>query len=609
VAATARAHDAPSQEQSVEQRGPPIARTGFRRWFRRLGLVLLVLLWVPVAPAALGETAVTDISVSATVVDFGETVTVSGSVSEGPGCTGGRPITLQWRAADSSGFAAVATGTTGGNGSFAFQQSQPHTGRYRATLEEQGECAASVSDVALVRVRALVDAAIVAGSTEAGECVVLAASVDPSRAGQEVELQRKIGGAWTLTERLTLDASSEAFVEPCLSFDDIGIVRLRVRWVAQDALNETNSSPVLAVQVTEAPWMDAIEDAIGSRAVSVAVGDEDAFLYRRAGAAPRIPASNEKLLLSMVMLDTFGASFRIRTSAAATTVKDSGVVDDLWILGRGDPRVNSASLAALAREIAEAGITRVRGRVIGSTAYFRHDWDAVGWDGDARDYVNRPTALTFDGNDVAAPERRAAEVLTNKLEHLGVRVGGAPGSGAPPPGLETVASIESRSLGYLLTKMLRPSDNFSAETLGKRLGVQTRGVPGTIAKGAASIQGWTNDHGASFTLHDNSGLSYANRVTAQGLVSLLWAAEDAAWGRDLRRALPTGGQGTLRDRLHGVEVRAKTGTLTDVSALSGWIFATDLQGWVEFSILCHGMSKSVASEIEDEIVRVLEVEL
>jgi len=556
-------------------------------------------------------TAVTEISVSATVVDFGEGVTISGSASEGPGCTGGRPVTLEWRAAGSPGFGAVATGTTANDGTFTFEQSQPHTGRYRASLDAQGSCTSSVSEPALVQVRALVDAAIVAGSTQAGECLVLAVSVEPARAGQEVELQRKAGGVWNVTERLTLDANSEAFAEPCLGFDDIGLVRLRVRWVAQDALNETASSPVLALQVTRAPWMDAIEEAIGSRSVSVAVGEEDSFLYRRADATPRIPASNEKLLLSMVLLDTFGASFRIRTSAAATSIEGSVVAGDLWILGRGDPRLGGASLATLAREIVDAGITRVRGRVLGSTGYFAHDWDAVGWDEDARDYVNRPTALSFDGNDVAAPERRAAEVLTNKLEHLGVRVGGAPGSGAPPTAtaLDTIASIQSRSLGYLLQKMLRPSDNFIAETLGKRLGVETRGVPGTIAKGAASIQDWADGRGTSFTLHDNSGLSYANRVTALGIVRLLWEAEDAPWGTELRKALPKGGQGTLRDRLHGVELRAKTGTLTDVSTLSGWVFATELQAWVEFSILCHGMSKSVASDIEDEIVRTLEAEL
>ena len=56
-------------------------------------------------------------------------------------------------------------------------------------------------------------------------------------------------------------------------------------------------------------------------------------------------------------------------------------------------------------------------------------------------------------------------------------------------------------------------------------------MPGSIAKGAASIQAWTDAHGTAFTLNDNSGLSYANRVTAEGIVRLLWAAEDAPGGR------------------------------------------------------------------------------
>jgi D-alanyl-D-alanine carboxypeptidase/D-alanyl-D-alanine-endopeptidase (penicillin-binding protein 4) len=81
--------------------------------------------------------------------------------------------------------------------------------------------------------------------------------------------------------------------------------------------------------------------------------------------------------------------------------------------------------------------------------------------------------------------------------------------------------------------------------------------------------------------------------------------EDEDWGDVLRRALPTGGQGTLEDRLHGVQVRAKTGTLTDVSALSGWVFSERRDAWIEFSILSAGMSKALASQIEDRIVRIL----
>ncbi|HET9249252.1 MAG TPA: D-alanyl-D-alanine carboxypeptidase [Actinomycetota bacterium] len=568
-----------------------------------------MLLSILLVPSALAETATATLTVSRTIVNFGKAVAVTGSIASDPECIAGRDVILQWQPADSSGFANVATGTTAADGSFSFSQRQPHTGRYRATISEDATCLASTTNEALVRVREMVDAALVAGSTEAGSCVDVSMSVTPERPGQSVELQRRTRHGWRLVERLTLDPASQALASPCFTHRDVGVVRLRVRWVAQDPLNETGTSPVLAFEVTEAPWMLELEEAIGSRRVSVAVGEDDAFLYERAATTPRIPASNEKLLLSMTMYDTFGADFRIRTSVAAPEADASGTVRNLWILGEGDPGVTGATMGALARRVVEAGIERVRGRVLGSTAYFRRDWDAPGWNRVARDYVNRPTALAFDRNDGPDPEREAAKTLTGKLEALGVRVRGRPGTGRPPGGLATIASVTSRPLQRLLTKMLRPSDNFFAETLGKRLGAEIRGVPGSIAKGAASIQAWTDARGTGFTLNDNSGLSYANRVTAEGIVRLLWFAEDQPWGSDLRRALPTGGQGTLVHRLRGVDVRAKTGTLDDVSALSGWVKAHHTGRWIEFSVLSYGMSKSTASAIEDRIVVVLQNQL
>jgi len=283
----------------------------------------------------------------------------------------------------------------------------------------------------------------------------------------------------------------------------------------------------------------------------------------------------------------------------------TGTVQNLWILGQGDPTVDRATMGALARDLVNAGITRVQGRIVGATDYFARDWDAPGWDRDARDYVSRPTALAFEGNADADPEREAAEALTRRLEGLGVHVEGSPTSDDAPGGLETVAFERSQSLQRLFIQMLRPSNNFMAETLGKRLGAETAGLPGTIAKGAAAIQSWTDAHGTDFRLEDSSGLSYGNRVTAEGIVLLLGFAEDQLWGPELRRALPTGGQGTLVNRLHGVDVRAKTGTLDEVSALSGWL-EIGPDAWAEFSILSQGLSKETASGIEDQIVRILD---
>ncbi len=377
---------------------------------------------------------------------------------------------------------------------------------------------------------------------------------------------------------------------------------------AQDELNETGSSAVRGSRVIAAGWRNQIDRAIDGRAVSVAVGQDDQILYRHAAQTPRTPASNEKLLLAMTMYDTLGADFRFQTSVAVTagdTGGDTGIVDNLWILGQGDPTVDASTMEHLAHDVVAAGITGVQGRIVGATDYFARDWHAPGWHANARDYVNRPTALTFDGNVDADPEREAAQDLTRRLEDLGVHVDGRPTAGDPPDGVETIAFERSASLRRLFVTMLRPSDNFVAETLGKRLGAETGGIPGTIAKGAAAIQGWTDAHGADFRLNDNSGLSYGNRVTAGGIVRLLWFAEDQTWGPELRGALPTGGQGTLVNRLHGIAVRAKTGTLDDVSALSGWV-KTGPAAWAEFSILSQGLSKALASGIEDRIVQILD---
>src|SRR5262245_45744164 len=51
------------------------------------------------------------------------------------------------------------------------------------------------------------------------------------------------------------------------------------------------------------PWGHRIDRLIGRRAMSVAVGFEDTWLYRHDAGVRRIPASNEKLLLSLALLN------------------------------------------------------------------------------------------------------------------------------------------------------------------------------------------------------------------------------------------------------------------------------------------------------------------
>jgi D-alanyl-D-alanine carboxypeptidase/D-alanyl-D-alanine-endopeptidase (penicillin-binding protein 4) len=357
--------------------------------------------------------------------------------------------------------------------------------------------------------------------------------------------------------------------------------------------------------------VSVIDRLIGRRSFGVAVREDGRSLYHHRDRMRRAPASNEKLLLSMAMLDLLGPDARIVTQAASLPPTAGVIPGDLWILGQGDPSLGAKQMKELASAIQAAGVLRIEGSVIGSTGYFKRDWGAPGWKPSfRREEVALPTALTFEGNTdrgihIRDPELLAAESLSEILEKRGVHVGGNPGSGKPPAGLLPVTQIESPPLIDLLEYTDWYSSNFYAEVLGKRLGAEAAGVPGSIAKGAAAIRGWAQRNGVGVTTRDASGLSYANRVSASGIARLLGAAELTEWGEALRDSLPRPGQGTLEDRMPHVKVHAKTGTLTDISALSGWVFLRRERVWAEFSILSRGVSKDQAMRIEDSIVRTL----
>jgi D-alanyl-D-alanine carboxypeptidase/D-alanyl-D-alanine-endopeptidase (penicillin-binding protein 4) len=339
------------------------------------------------------------------------------------------------------------------------------------------------------------------------------------------------------------------------------------------------------------------------------VGIGRRVVFAREGHIARIPASNEKLLLSMTALGRLGVDHRFVTSGVTDGSIRRGVLHgDLWIVGSGDPELDGDRLSVLARRLADAGIRRVRGRVVGDRGAFSRGWWAPGWiPGLSRLYVRRPTALAFDGNvGPGAPELEAAVFLTEALGDLGVAVDGDASQGIAPRSLRPIARVRSAPLAEIVGRQNRSSINFDAEMLTKALGAAAGAGPGTTAAGADAIESWAMERGVDVKAYDGSGLSHRNRVSAVGLVRLLLDASRRPWGRAFRASLPQPGEGTLSGRLGGVRVRAKTGTLfvTPVSALSGYVRSATGR-WVAFSILTRGLPHDTAVSIEDGIVRAL----
>jgi D-alanyl-D-alanine carboxypeptidase/D-alanyl-D-alanine-endopeptidase (penicillin-binding protein 4) len=156
-----------------------------------------------------------------------------------------------------------------------------------------------------------------------------------------------------------------------------------------------------------------------------------------------------------------------------------------------------------------------------------------------------------------------------------------------------------KSLQEWVTVTNLRSDNYYADTLLKRLG------GGAVAKQTLSQLG-INPQGFHFA--DGSGLSRRNLATPRVLVDTLRAMYSTPQRDVFFASLPTAGiSGTLRNRMKQTSVQgivhAKTGTLTGVRALSGYLDHQQY-GTLVFSILANSPNQSGAALVRaiDEMV-------
>jgi serine-type D-Ala-D-Ala carboxypeptidase/endopeptidase (penicillin-binding protein 4) len=166
-------------------------------------------------------------------------------------------------------------------------------------------------------------------------------------------------------------------------------------------------------------------------------------------------------------------------------------------------------------------------------------------------------------------------------------------------------------MGRLIALTNESSDNFFAEMLLKDLALQARGR-GTTAAGAKLAAGFARRLGSGARLVDGSGLSRANRASPGQVVKLLsemFEVDQEQYGDDYIESLAmAGSEGTLSDRMRrGPAHRrcvGKTGTLSNVSALSGYCEATSGDTYV-YSILMNYISPPGARRLQDTMLQAI----
>lgn len=225
---------------------------------------------------------------------------------------------------------------------------------------------------------------------------------------------------------------------------------------------------------------------------------------------------------------------------------------------------------------------------------------------------------------VVDPANFAAAALRAVLEERGIAVrgqvrsvrergasrvsanGGGAHQGTPP---RVVAVHHSVPLSEVTTVTNRESQNLYAEALLKAIGRMVGGE-GSYAAGVEAVRqflrGELGIEAAQLGLVDGSGLSRTNRVTARTIIRLLdYMSRSPVWDGYFASLPEAGRSNGLEHRMRNTaaagRLRAKTGTVRHVSALSGYVESGDGER-LAFSIIANGVpSTARAKRTEDAI--------
>ncbi|MEV7519521.1 D-alanyl-D-alanine carboxypeptidase/D-alanyl-D-alanine-endopeptidase [Streptomyces sp. NPDC091371] len=338
------------------------------------------------------------------------------------------------------------------------------------------------------------------------------------------------------------------------------------------------------------------DPALGTvRTASVVDAATGQVLYEAGAREAMTPASTIKIATAAAALAALGPEHRIRT-----TVTPGAAPGQIVLVGGGDPSLTAkkkspagsgGSLVALAADTAQAlkaaGTDSVTlgyddtlytgpaRHPIGVNPNIAPVSSLTADEGRPDDSTSGPVERTDD------PAKDAARAFAALLAERGVKVTGTPAKAKAAAGAQPLAVTLSTPLAGLVERMLTNSDNDIAEALARQTALasgQPASFEGAEKAVAAKLAGLGVDVAGS-RFADGSGLNRADKVSAGLLTAILAKAADPQRPelRPVLTGLPVAGfTGTLRARNSGSSpaaglLRAKTGTLSGVNALSGTV--------------------------------------
>lgn len=217
----------------------------------------------------------------------------------------------------------------------------------------------------------------------------------------------------------------------------------------------------------------------------------------------------------------------------------------------------------------------------------------------------------------------AADMFKKRIEAMGITIEGASALKQAPPAVSELAALH-RPLTDVINIINKKSDNFCAEHVFKMVGGGKIDAPDpeiaardnhTIQASIEQLQGALRQYGIigssspSVQVFDGSGLSRRNKIAPLSILRLLENVQNTPFANEFVNSLAISGlDGTLQYRMRGTtaeyNVRAKTGTHKNVSALAGYIRTLDGERLM-FSFIFNGNAVWLYKGLENKLCQLL----
>ena len=207
----------------------------------------------------------------------------------------------------------------------------------------------------------------------------------------------------------------------------------------------------------------------------------------------------------------------------------------------------------------------------------------------------------------ADPASYSERAVAGMWLDMGGKLGGRVRDGRAPSGLRSTFEVSSPSLAEVIRDINKFSNNVMAQQLFLTLSLkpgQNSGPASFEASRSAVLAWWRERFGEQDmpVLDNGSGLSRQERITPQGMARMLQAAYLSGAMPELMSSLPiTGIDGTLknsRSRVSQGWAHLKTGTLTNATALAGYVHTSSGRRLVVVAVVNHPNAAAARPALE-----------